>query len=371
MARKIATGVLLAAALLAGAALPARAARIKDISAIKGIRPNHLYGFGLVFGLAGTGAGSELTGEVAQNLLEKLRVGRGLSDLSAANLAAVMVTAELPPFAAKGSTIDVTVSTFDDTESLRGGTLLLTPLYGADGNVYAVAQGPITVGGFSFGGAAATVQQGHPTVGRIPNGAVVEREVESHFIQQGAITLSLHTPDFATATRVAEAIQRASRLRAVVLDAGTVRVPLPVALDTNDVMGRISEIQMLQVQPDARALVVINERTGTVVAGQDVTISSVAVSHGQLTVVTQELAEVVQPTAFSEGTTETVPRTALRIIESPLPGQEGGMAVLNRGTTVSEVARALNMLGATPRDIISIFQAINEAGALHAELRIM
>jgi flagellar P-ring protein precursor FlgI len=370
-AARLTSALLTAALLLTWCQGTAGAARIKDITSVKGIRPNHLYGFGLVFGLAGTGAGSELTGEVARNLLEKLRVGRGLSDVDASNLAAVMVTAELPPFARKGSAVDVTVSAFDETQSLRGGTLLLTPLYGADGEVYAVAQGPITVGGFAFGGAAATVQQGHATVGRIPGGAIVEQEVATHFIEAGAVTLSLHSPDFATATRIAEAIRSGARLQAEVLDAGTVRVPLPAALGPDELMRHISEVQMLEVEPDHSAVVVINERTGTVVAGQNVTISSVAVSHGNLTVVTQELPEVVQPTPFSEGTTETVPRTALRIIESPLPGQQGGMAVLNRGTTVSEVARALNLLGATPRDIISIFQAVKEAGALHAELRIM
>jgi flagellar P-ring protein precursor FlgI len=361
--------VMLAAA--AAAALPADAARVKDITAIEGIRANQLYGFGLVFGLSGTGSGSDFAAQIVQNMLEKLRVGRGLPEVDAANVAAVIVTAELPPFARQGSTIDVTVSALDEATSLRGGTLVLTPLVGADGNVYAVAQGSVSVGGFAFGGAAATVQQGHPTVGRIPNGAIVEREVETTFLQDGVVTLCLMQSDFATATRISAAVEASTRARATVLDAGTVRLTLPRTLSADESMQLISDVQMLEVMPDAPAVVVINERTGTVVAGQNVSISLVAISHGNLTVVTQELPEVVQPLPLAAGTTETVPRTALRIIESPLPGQQGGLTVINRGATVSDVARALNLLGASPRDIISIFQAMKEAGALHAELKVM
>jgi flagellar P-ring protein precursor FlgI len=213
------------------------------------------------------------------------------------------------------------------------------------------------------------VAQGHTTVGRIPNGAMVEREVGTDFIEQGAITLCLRTPDFTTASRVAQAVNQSKHGQASAMDAGTVRVELPPALDSSTVMERISDIQMLSVTPDAPAVVVVNERTGTVVAGQNVSISQVAVSHGSLTVITRERPQVSQPEPFSGGTTTTVPRTEMRIIESPL--QEGGLTVLNRGTTVSEVARALNLLGASPRDIISIFQAMKKAGALHAELRIM
>jgi flagellar P-ring protein precursor FlgI len=369
--RTLAATLLTVAALAAAAAAPAQGARIKDITSIEGVRSNQLYGFGLVFGLSGTGAGSDLASAVVENALLKMRVGRGMPKLETGNVAAVIVTAELPPFARKGTTIDVTVSAFDETKSLRGGTLLLTPLVGADGNVYAVAQGAVSVGGFAFAGAAAAIQQGHPTVGIIPNGANIEREVETTFMRDSGFTLCLHAPDFATATRIGAAIEGQSRARAAVLDAGTVRVQLPPPTQANEVMQDISDIQMLEVIPDFQAIVVINERTGTIVAGQNVTISSVAVSHGNLTVVTQELTQVVQPLPLSEGTTETVPRTALRIIEGPLPGQQGGMVVLNRGTTVSEVARALNLLGASPRDIISIFQALKEAGALHADLRVM
>jgi len=346
-----------------------RAARIKDITQIQGVRPNQLYGFGLVVGLAGTGGGSDFTSEVAQNMLEKLRIGRGLSEIDTDNQAAVIVTAELPPFAKKGSRIDVTVSAFDETTSLRGGTLLLTPLTGADGQVYAVAQGAVTVGGFSFAGAAASVQQAHPTVGRIPNGAIVEAEVPTHFFEDGSLMLLLDYADFTTATRVATAVAQAGLAKASVLDAGRVRVDLPGGVTRDQAMRLISRMQLLQVEPDAQAIVVINERTGTIVAGQNVSIATVAVSHGNLTVITQELPQVSQPPALSAGETEVVPRTAVRIMESPI--KEGGLTVLNRGTTVSEVARALNLLGASPRDIISIFQALKEAGALHAELRVI
>ncbi len=347
----------------------AQATRVKDITTIQGVRSNQLYGFGLVVGLAGTGGGSDFTAELARNMLVKMQVGRGLSEIEPENIAAVIVTADLPPFARKGTTLDVTVSAFDESTSLRGGTLLLCPLTGADGRVYAVAQGALTVGGFAFGGAAATVQQGHPTVGRIPNGATVELEVHTEFLRDNSFTLLLRTPDLATAGRMADAVTAETEAHAVVADPGRVRVQLPDAIERERIMHLVGRIQMLEVEPDLAAVVVINERTGTVVAGHDVSISTVAISHGNLTVITQELPQVSQPPPLSGGETETVPRTAMRIIESPL--QEGGLSVINRSATVSEVARALNLLGASPRDIISIFQAMEEAGALHAELRIM
>ncbi len=358
---------VVAAALLA--ATSARAARVKDITTIEGVRPNQLYGFGLVVGLAGTGGGSAFTSEVTRNMLSRMQVGRGLSEVDAANIASVMVTAELPPFARAGSRLDVTVSAVDSSSSLRGGTLLLTPLTGADGRVYAVAQGSVSVGGFAFAGEAAGVMQDHPTVGRVPGGATVEREVGSRFLRDGTISLLVRHPDFATATRIASAISGSTRARATAPDPGRVRVHIPATLKPDEVMELVSEIQLLQVVPDSPAVVVINERTGTVVAGQNVGISKVAVSHGNLTVITQEFPEVFQPPPFTEAETVVVPRTEMRILEEPL--EEGGLTVLNEGTTVSEVARALNMLGASPLDIISIFQALEEAGALHAELRIM
>lgn len=364
--RTVAAWAMVASILLAA---PARAARVKDITTIEGVRSNPLYGFGLVVGLAGTGGGSDFTSDVTRNMLTKMRVGRGLSELDAANIASVVVTADLPPFARAGSKLDITVSALDESSSLRGGTLLLTPLTGADGRVYAVAQGPVTVGGFAFGGQAAGVRQGHPTVGRVPGGATVEVEVGREFVQGSTMSLLVRNPDFATATRIASAVEDNTEAHADVVDAGRVRVSIPRRMSPDEVMQLVSDVQLLEVTPDSRAVVVVNERTGTVVAGQNVSISTVAVSHGNLTVITQELPQVSQPEPLSEGETTVVPRTEMRILEKPL--QEGGLSVLNKGATVSEVARALNMLGASPRDIISIFQAMEEAGALHAELRIM
>jgi len=358
---------LLACALILCA--PVRAARIKDITTVEGIRTNQLYGFGLVVGLAGTGGGSDFTAELTRNMLERMRVGRGLEELDADNISAVVVTADLPPFAREGTRIDVTVSALDEATSLRGGSLLLTPLMGADGQVHAVAQGPLMVGGFSFGGEAATVSQGHPTVGRISGGATIEQDVHSEFLRDGTFTLCLNAADFATARRIAEAVRAGADADCTVIDAGTVRVRLDETLTTGQALEEIARVQALEVIPDTRAVVVINERTGTIVAGQNVGIASVAISHGNLTVITREEPEVVQPRPFSSGTTERVERTEITILERPV--QAGGLTVVRKGTTVSEVARALNALGAGPRDIISIFQAIKEAGALHAELRVM
>ena len=361
-----------AVALAALGAAPLRAARVKDITTVKGIRSDPLYGFGLVVGLARTGDGGDFTSAMARNLLENLRVGRGLPEVDSGNLSAVVVTAELPPFARKGTRINVTVSAFDKTKSLRGGTLLLTPLVGPDGETYAVAQGPVSTGGFDFGGAAAGIAQGHPTVGMIPNGATVEREVPARFLEGNRVTLCLQTPDFMTAARIARAVNEATdrRAQARVVDAATVEVRLDPLASPDEAMRQLGEIQMLPVAPDARAVVVVNERTGTVVAGQDGGISTVAISHGSLTVITQESPEVSQPAPFSRtGETAVVPRTDIAVMDQAL--RRGNLTVVPGGTTVSEVARALNLLGAGPRDIIAIFQAIKEAGALHAELRIM
>jgi len=349
---------------------PCRAARVKDITTVEGIRSNQLYGFGLVAGLAGTGSGEDFSSRLTANLLNRLQMGRGLPELDSGNVSAVLVTADLPPFARKGTRIDVTVSALDESTSLRGGTLLFTPLQGADGRVYAVAQGSIAVGGFSFSGEAASIQQGHSTVGRIPEGATVEEEVPMRFVKEEEINLCLSNPDFTTASRIATAVNDKTPAEATVLDPGNVKVSLVDTHRRDDVMRQITAIQTLNVRPDSRAVVIINQRSGTVVAGQDVTISPVAVSHGNLTVVTSEQPVVSQPPPFSPGgETETVPRTEMGIIESPL--KEGGLTVLDRSTTVNDVARALNLLGAGPREMISIFQAMKKAGALHADLRIM
>ena len=352
------------------AAASVRAARIKDLASVQGVRSNQLYGFGLVVGLAETGSGSEFSARFARHMLLRNSISRGLPELEADNLAAVTVTAELPPFARPGTEIDVTVSALDEATSLRGGTLILTPLQGPDGRVYAVAQGPVTVGGFSFQGAAAEVQQGHPTAGRIPNGAIVERRVETSFVEDGSVRLCLRQPDFTTADRIASAIDRRLSLEARPLDAGVVEVELGDALRRADVMRRVRRVEQLQVQPDAEAVVVINERTGTVVAGSQVSLSRVAISHGNLTVITEEMPQVSQPAPLSPlAMTRVVPRTQMRVEESPVEG--GGLNVLRQSATVGDLARALNQLGVGPRDIITIFQALKQAGALHAKLEIM
>jgi len=357
------------ACLVAGAA-PVRAARVKDITRIDGVRSNQLYGVGLVVGLAGTGGGSDFTAEMARNMLKRMNVGRGLSDLDADNLSAVIVTADLPAFARKGSRIDITVSALDEAKSLRGGTLLLTPLVGADGEAYAVAQGAIAVGGYSFGGEATTVSQGHATVGRIARGATVEKDLCTTFVKDGVVTFCLFEPDFATANRIVKAIEKETRAACTVVDAGTVRVRLDPRMMPNEIVAEIDRIEALSVAPDSRAIVVINEKTGTVVAGHNVGIDTIAVSHGNLTVITEERPEQAPPAPFSAVEPAVLPRTNVTIIEEK-PVTPGGLTVVRQGTTVNEVARALNALGAGPRDIISIFEAIKAAGALHAELRIM
>ncbi len=347
----------------------AQTVRIKDITDFEGARPNQLYGFGLVVGLGNTGGRSQFTQQVAADMLQKLSVNAKAVRESqidpvfrSGNISAVMVTAELGPFARKGSRIDVTVSALDDAKSLQGGVLLLTPLRGADGEVYAVAQGPVSVGGFLATGRAASAQQNFPTVGRIPGGAIVEAEARGEIVCNGRLRLLLKRPDFTTAQAIARAINQKFPESAVTLDAGTVEVAIPPEKRGN-VVGFAGEIGLLEVAPDAVAVVVINERTGTVVAGQHVKISTVAVAHGNLTIVTAENPEVSQPLPFSRGQTTVVPRTQLNVTE-----QGGGLAVVEQSVTVAELARALNALGVTPRDLIAIFQALKDAGALHAEL---
>ncbi len=372
MNRTMVTSFVVMSLVLLAAAAPTHGsgARIKDITSVRGIRSNQLYGVGLVVGLDGTGAGSNAAAEMAAGMMGRLR-GRHLSELDADNIAVVMVTADLPAFAEPGDVIDVTVNALDEAGSLRGGTLVLTPLAGADGEVYAVAQGPVAVGGFAVEGAAASVTEGVPTVGRIPGGATVERKVEMAFTGKDEVVFALHNPDFATAARIADAIEARLRLETNIANPATVEVSISDLYGNNERMRTISEIQMLRVVPDSKAVVVINERTGTVVAGRSIGISTIAVSHGPLTVVVEELPEVFMPPPFSDADPETVDRTEISVLERTLPDQESGLTVLNRGTTVEEVARALNLLGAGPRELISIFEAINEAGALHAELRIM
>jgi flagellar P-ring protein FlgI len=346
--------------------------RIKDITSVEGVRTNQLTGLGLVSGLAGTGGRSPITRQLALNFQQRYGLrADSLQRLNAANdtkqktdnLSVVAVTAQLPVFAKEGSTIDVTVSAWDDAKSLLGGTLMLTPLSGADGCVYAVAQGPISVGGFSFDGQAASVQQNHPTTGRITGGAIVEEAVPYTLGTLGHIRLLLNQADFVTANRVADAINQVFPGVAANDDSGTIKLLIPPEY-THDAIGFLSQVQSLPVQPDTPARVVINERTGTVVVGQQVRISAVAITHANLTVLTTETPQVSQPAPLSQGVTTVVPRSTVDVVQEKRP-----MYVLPANASVGDLAAALNVLGVTPRDLSAIFQQLHAAGALHAELQ--
>jgi flagellar P-ring protein precursor FlgI len=361
---------LLLAGLLVGAA--AGGTRVKDITDVEGARPNQLTGLGLVVGLNNTGGKSSFTQQVAVDLLQRFCITAKIIQIiqtdnayKAGNVSVVMVTAEIGPFTRKGSRIDVTVSAFDDARSLYGGTLILTPLRGADGEIYAVAQGELAVGGFSFRGQAAGVQKNHSTVGRIAGGALIEREARGEVLCNGRVRLLLRNADYSTATSIARAVNAWLPGHALPLDGGTVQVEVPPPYWPHTV-AFLSDLGNLEVIPDAPARVVINERTGTIVAGERVTISTVAIAHGNLAVVARETPVVSQPNPFGRGKTVTVPRTELGVTE-----QGGLLHLAPRSVTVADLARALNALGVTPRDLISIFQALKRAGALQAELVVM
>ncbi|NBC33383.1 MAG: flagellar basal body P-ring protein FlgI [Alphaproteobacteria bacterium] len=351
---------------------PARGeARIKDIVDIEGVRENLLVGYGLVVGLNGTGDGlngSPFTEQSLIGMLERLGVNIRAENLDTDNVAAVMVTATLPAFSRQGSRIDVTVASLGDAESLLGGQLLVTPLLGADGEVYAVAQGALSVGGFAVAGDAQSVTQGVPTTGRIPNGAIVERELPFEFGELGNIQLSLHNPDFTTARRIMEAINaRFGRQLARATDPSTVQIDVP-ADRANDVVGLVTEIEQLRIVPDQVARVVVDERTGVIVMGENVRVSTVAIAQGNLTVRITETPQVSQPNPFSEGgTTEVVPRTQIEIDQ----GEDNRLGVVEESVSLQDLVQALNALGVGPRDMISILQAIEAAGALQATIDVM
>lgn len=368
MKRFLSLFMVLSLLVLLAAPSSAVASRIKDIAHLEGIRDNQLIGYGLVVGLNGTGdsAGTQFTIQSLVNMMERLGVTVGQNQVKVDNVAAVIVTAKLPPFARAGSKIDVLVSSVGDAESLTGGTLLMTPLNAPDGNVYAVAQGPVVVSGGSFGGNAAKVQKNHPTVGRIPDGALVEREVILAFGTGDFLTYHLKEADFTTVSRMRQAVN--NRFGADIArpaDGGTLQVAVP-----GRYQGRMVEfvaaLEGLEVQSDQLAKIVVNSRTGTIVMGEQVRIDTVAVSHGNLSLVIDESAQVSQPNAFAEGETVVVPETAIALSEDG-----GELMVLDIGITIGEVARGLNAIGATPRDLIAIFQAIKAAGALHAEMVIL
>lgn len=383
-------------------------ARIKDIADFEGVRENLLVGYGLVVGLNGTGDTSTTSPFTQQSLIGMLeRLGVNTRDLATSmrtkNLAAVMVTASLPPFARQGTKIDVSVGALGDAQSLLGGTLLVTPLLGADGEVYAVSQGSIAVSGFTASGAAQTITRGTPTSGRISNGAIVERETGFALASLKSINLALRNPDLTTARRMAQAINTfAKQPIANSLDPGTVLINLPVGRE-NDVVGLMTDVEQLLVEPDTTARVVIDEKSGTIVMGDKVRISTVAIAQGQLTIRVTETPQVSQPNAFSgfsgsiSGTggtggaggagavggaggtglptgltipgaqTVTVPRTDIQVDNS----DQKRLAVLPNTVTLQELVNGLNALGIGPRDLITILQTIKAAGALQAEIEIL
>lgn len=360
----------LAAVFLALSAIanPASAdVRIKDIVTFEGVRENQLIGYGLVVGLNGTGdelRNSSFTRKSIEGMLGRLGVGN-LSDeaLKTRNTAAVMVTATLPPYARRGSPIDIVVSSLGDAKSLRGGTLLVTPLNGADGQVYAVGQGPIAVSGFSAQGNAASVTEGVPTVARIENGAIVEQEIEFNLAGMKSIRLSLRQSDATTAKRITDAIARSGIATASMLDPGTVEVR---PRNVSNIPEMLASIEQLSVTPDTMARVVIDSKSGTIVIGANVRIGEVAVSQGGLTVTVQESAAVVQPEPITIGETVVVPQTRIAVED-----HDSGFAVLDGDVSLRELVDGLNAIGIGARQTISILQAIKAAGALHADLEII
>ncbi len=344
--------------------------RIKDLVAIEGVRENQLVGYGIVVGLNGTGDtmnNSPFTRQSAQAMLERLGVNTRGANMRTANMAAVIVTANLPSFATQGARLDVTVSSLGDAKSLQGGTLLVTPLLGADGEVYAVAQGSVAIAGFSAQGDAATITRGVPTVGRISNGGLIEREIEFQLNRQKGLRLSLRNPDFTTSRRIAAAINDfIGEATAEPTDPSTVVVQIPKTYKGNMIQ-LLTEIEQLRVEPDQRARIVIDERSGIIVMGRDVRVSNVAVAQGNLTVTISEQPQVSQPAPFSNGQTTVVPRTGVKVDT----GDGARLAIVREGVTLREVVDGLNALGVGPRDLISILQAIKASGALQADIEVM
>jgi len=347
----------------------ADAIRIKDLASFEGIRENQLIGYGLVVGLNGTGDSDQakIQTQSIVNMLERMGITTNVSEIKLKNVAAVIVTATLPPFAKQGNRLDVLVSSLGDAKSIAGGTLLMAPLKGADNQIYAVAQGSVLTNSFAFGGQGATAQKNHPTAGRVPNGATIERELPNSLTGKTALNLNLHEADFTTASRIVTVINEKFKSPvASSKDPGSVTLTIPEAY-MNRAVEFVAALERLEVKPDSQAKVVLNERTGTVVMGENVRISTVAVTHGSLTLVIKETPQVSQPSPLSKtGETKVVPQTDLKVAEE---GRQ--LMVMQEGASIGDVVRALNLLGVTPRDLISIIQAIKSAGALQAELSII
>ena len=363
---------ILAAALLTGTASPGGAAsRIKDVTNFEGIRDNLLVGYGLVVGLNNTGdtlRDGHFTKQSLLAMLERLGVKTTPDGLSSKNVAAVMVTASLPAFARQGSRFDVTVSALGDSSSLLGGTLLVSPLLGADGEVYGVAQGQVAVGGFSTQGDAETVTKGVPTSARIANGAIVERELDFDLASLKQIRISLRNPDLTTARRIAQAINAFLGTNAArPSDPGTINLRVPRGYE-NNVVGLLTDLEQLRIEPDQLARIIIDEQSGTIVMGENVRISTVAIAQGSLTIRITETKQVSQPGPFAEvGTTTTVDRTDIQVDE----GADNKLSVVESGVTLQDLINGLNSLGIGPRDLITILQAVKAAGALQAEIQVM
>lgn len=361
---------LLAAAFLAlvlALPRPAGAVRLKDIASFGGVRNNQLVGYGLVVGLAGTGdkQGSSFTIQSMVNLLDKMGVAVDQTKLKPKNVAAVMVTAQMPASSRPGSRLDITVSSLGDASSLLGGVLLMTPLSGVDGNVYAIGQGPLTLGGFSAEGQAGQAQKNITTVGIIPNGAVVERGVPFEFNQQDAMTIHMNAADFSTTNAVVDKINDALGDRyAKAVDISTIKFTVPEEFRGN-LVPLMASLENIEVSPDSRAKIVVDEKTGTVVLGRGVRLSKAAVAHGNLHIVISEGAQVSQPAPFGAGQTVVTPTTDIGVRE------ENRRLMLMEGATLSELVDGLNAIGATPRDLISILRTLKTAGALHADLEVI
>jgi flagellar P-ring protein precursor FlgI len=367
---RIVRTVCAAFAVLAALDVSAHAtSRIKDLANIEGVRQNQLIGYGLVVGLNGTGDtlnNIPFTKQSLQAMLERMGVNIRGATIRTGNVAAVMVTGNLPAFATQGTRMDITVSAMGDAKSLQGGTLLVTPLLGADGNVYAVGQGSLTIGGFAAEGAAASVTKGVPTNGRIANGAIVEREIEFALNKMPNVRLALRNADFTTAKRIAAAVNDFLGTKtAEPIDPSTVQLSIPAEFKGN-VVALLTEIEQLQVEPDIAAKIVIDERSGIIVMGRDVRVATVAVAQGNLTVTISESPQVSQPNPLSRGRTVVTPRTAVGVSED---GKK--LALVKNGVSLQELVDGLNGLGIGPRDLIGILQAIKAAGAIEADIEVM
>jgi len=369
---------------------PGYSARLKDIASISGVRDNQLLGYGLVVGLAGTGDDIKngFTSESLSNMLNRQGIYMKGKTLKSDNVAAVMVTATLPAFAKTGSTIDAIVSSIGDATSLHGGTLLMTPLKGANGEIYAVAQGPITLGGYAFGGANSSSGKNHPSAGRVVNGVLVERELKYDLGQVRSVTLNLLQPDFTTSTHLSDAVNKrlGKYVEAIQIDSFSVEVRMKENAQINP-MSLISQMENLDVPVDSRAVVVMNEKTGTIVMGENVRIATVAVAHGNLSIQIKEDVRVSQPLPYapkppkgdapvrdSKNGTIVAPGGQTVVTKDTTVGvgeEKNQVMVVSRGVTIQDVVKALNAIGVTPRDLITIMQTIKAAGALQAELKII